>query len=112
MNVSKLKTKTKELKVLERDPQRNAERILILKAQVVEDSEIVTASKTELKKHRARMGRLAKTMRNVELKVFYYKYVRKYGLKNIAKKMGYSHSHIKRISAKLSKKLQDQADER
>jgi len=111
-NVSKLKTKKKELKALERDPGSNVDRIPILKSEVHVLEEVVESSKKELKKNRAMLGRLARNLNNTEHKVFYYKYVRKYGLKHIAKKMGYSHSHIKRISAKLSKKIKDTATER
>lgn len=100
-----LKIKRRHRRELEHDPLRNNSRIIQLDGEV---SELVDQLEEQRDRRRLIKNILlsfTKNLDDLETQVFYARYIKKQSLRTISKKLHYSHSHIKRISAQIKRKV-------
>jgi len=100
-----LKIKKKHRHELQHDPLRNNSRIIQLDGELSELYDELAQQQDRMNIAKTILKSYTKNLDNLEYQVFYYRYIRKQSLKTIAKKLHYSYSHIKRISAQLSRKV-------
>lgn len=93
------------------DPMRNNSLIIELEGEIQVTRDTIKNKSQRIKEIKRIVKSLTKNMTNLELQVFYGKYIRGESLNAISKRLNFSHSHIKRISAQLGAKL-SQAEEK
>ena len=93
------------MKQLKMNPVVNNSRIIELDGDMSIQETEIESHKAEIEKIENIMASLTKDLASLELDVFYLKYVKSYSLRRISKKTHYSLSHIKRVSAKVKRKI-------
>ncbi|NCS96939.1 sigma-70 family RNA polymerase sigma factor [bacterium] len=100
-----IRRKKQQLEQLRKDPMRNNSMIIQTEAELQGAVDTLLWQDEQIKKHKKTVESLTKQMNNLELKVFYRKYMQGESLKQISKSLNYSYSHIKRVSATIKEKL-------
>jgi DNA-binding MarR family transcriptional regulator len=84
---------------------RNNSLIIETEGEIQAARDLIKNQDQEIRHMRDTVKSLTKNMDNLELQIFYAKYMQGESLKAISKRLKYSYSHIKRISAKISRKV-------
>lgn len=100
-----IRQKKKKLNYLQQDPMTNNSKIIQVEAELQGAKDILEWQEQELEKQKSTVKSLTKNMNNLELQVFYKRYMQGESLKAISKQLKYSYSHIKRVSARIKAKI-------
>ena len=110
--LKRYKEQSRERKQLMMNPVMNNSRIIQLDGEMLVQEDLNRDCKEQLDVISKTLASITKNLNNLELQVFYYRYVKNYKLKTISKKLHYSHSHIRRVAAKIKRKVDVYKDER
>ena len=110
--VKHYKKQVQERKQLMMNPVMNNSRIIQLDGEMLVQEDLNREYKNQMVIISQTLADLTKNLNNLELQVFYYRYVKKQKLKQISKKLHYSYSHIRRVASTISQKVGSEESER
>lgn len=101
-----------QLRAYKKDPMRINSLIIETEGEIQGTKGLIKKQDDEIRQMRDTVKSLTKNMDNLELQIFYSKYMKGESLKVISKRLKYSYSHVKRISAKIRQKVDVQKQKR